>query len=105
MLVDRLVASGIGVVIGAGNDGPKPGSAYESGAVVVAAASRDGLQFYSSRGTPATPRVSWADLVDDLKPGEKIAAGPTPVKVLGTGAALSAPRRSFRNSRGCSLTA
>ena len=87
MLVDRLVASGIGVVIGAGNDGPKPGSAAESGAVVVAAASRDGLQFYSSRGTPATPRVSWADLVDDLKPGEKIAAGPTPVKVLGTGAA------------------
>ncbi|MDD5302815.1 MAG: 4-alpha-glucanotransferase [Elusimicrobia bacterium] len=104
MLIDRLVASGIGVVVGAGNTGPKTDSVSAPGnsglAVVVAAASRDGLQFYSSRGTPEAPRVSWTDLVDDLQPGELIAqaasaaadavlgtASPAPAKILGTAAA------------------
>lgn len=106
MLIDRLVASGIGVVIGAGNAGPKAGSVAAPGdsalAVVVAAASREGLQFYSSRGTPEAPRVSWTDLVDDLRPGELIAQAavsaadavlgapapaPASAKILGTAAA------------------
>jgi len=105
MLIDRLVASGIGVVVGAGNAGPKPGTVNAPGdsslAVVVAAASRDGLQFYSSRGTAESPRVTWTDLVDDLKPGELLAAAAvaaadavlgtttasSPLKILGTAAA------------------
>jgi glycogen debranching enzyme len=105
MLIDRLVASGIGVVVGAGNAGPKQNTVSAPGdsglAVVVAAASRDGLQFYSSRGTPEAPRVSWTDLVDDLKPGEALAeaaaaaadavagasAAAVPAKILGTAAA------------------
>ncbi len=104
MLIDRLAASGIGVVVGAGNAGPNIGSVAAPGdsalAVVVAAASREGLQFYSSRGTPEAPRVSWTDLVDDLRPGEMLAqaavaaadavlgtAVPVPAKTLGTAAA------------------
>jgi len=103
MLIDRLVASGVGVVVGAGNAGPTRGTVAAPGdsalAVVVAAASRDGLQFYSSRGTPESPRVTWTDLVDDLRPGEMLAAAasaaaeavlgapPSPAKVLGTAAA------------------
>ncbi len=101
-LIDRLVASGIGVVVGAGNSGPKPASIAAPGdfglAAVVAAASTEGLQFYSWRGTPEAPRISWTDLVDDLKPGELIdqavvvvaeaAAGAVlPTKILGTAAA------------------
>ncbi len=104
MLIDRIVASGIGVVVGAGNAGPTNGSVAAPGdsglAVVVAAASREGLQFYSSRGTPEAPLVSWTDLVDDLKPGELLvsaaaaaatsitpAPAPEPLKILGTAAA------------------
>ena len=102
MLVGRVVAAGVGVVVGAGNVGPKNGSA--AGwilAVVVAAASASGLQFYSSRGTPEEPRLTWTDLVDDLQPGESLAQAAvaaadavlgadipaTPAKVLGTAAA------------------
>ncbi|MFI5349476.1 MAG: S8 family serine peptidase [Elusimicrobiota bacterium] len=73
-LVDKLAANGVGVVVGAGNAGPAPGTVASPGdaalAVVVAAASREkGLQFYSSRGEPEAPRVSWADLVEQLDPG------------------------------------
>jgi hypothetical protein len=69
--IDRLVASGTGVVVGAGNAGPSLNTVASPGdaklAVVVAAASREkGLQFYSSRGTPESPRVTWTDLVDHL---------------------------------------
>ncbi|OGS42265.1 MAG: hypothetical protein A2506_10680, partial [Elusimicrobia bacterium RIFOXYD12_FULL_66_9] len=51
-LVDKLVLSGLGVVVGAGNEGPALGTVASPGdsklAVVVAAASREnGLQFYS----------------------------------------------------------
>ncbi|MBI2789253.1 MAG: 4-alpha-glucanotransferase [Elusimicrobia bacterium] len=104
VLIDRLVASGIGVVVGAGNAGPTKGTVAAPGdsglAVVVAAASADGLQFYSSRGTPEAPRVTWTDLVDDLRPGEALAAAavaaadavlgtpaPAPAKTVGTAAA------------------
>jgi hypothetical protein len=78
-LVDKLVSAGVGVVVGAGNAGPaldtvaSPGDAKR--AVVVAAASREkGLQFYSSRGTPEAPRVTWTDLVEQLDPGRALAA-------------------------------
>ncbi len=106
LLVDRLAASGTGVVLGAGNAGPRNATvaapADSALAVVVAAASPEGLQFYSSRGTPEAPRISWTDLVDDLKPGEGLAnaavaaakavageaaAPEAPAKVLGTAAA------------------
>jgi glycogen debranching enzyme len=96
VLIDRLVASGIGVVVGAGNAGPTKGTVAAPGdsglAVVVAAASADGLQFYSSRGTPEAPRVTWTDLVDDLKPGELIAHAAVAAAdaVLGTPAAMPA---------------
>ncbi|MBI3288986.1 MAG: S8 family serine peptidase [Elusimicrobia bacterium] len=77
-LVDRLVAAGVGVVAGSGNGGPRKGTVSAPGdsalAVIVAAASRAGLQFYSSRGTPEAPRVTWADLVDDLQPADPLAA-------------------------------
>ncbi len=101
-LIDRLVASGVGVVVGAGNAGSKSDTVAAPGdsglAAVVAAASTEGLQFYSGRGTPEAPRISWTDLVDDLKPGELIdravvvmaeaAAGAVlPTKILGTAAA------------------
>ncbi|MBI4061829.1 MAG: S8 family serine peptidase [Elusimicrobia bacterium] len=98
-LIGRLVAAGVGVVVGAGNAGPGPGTVTAPGdsglAVVVAAASRAGLQFYSSRGTPGAPRLSWSDLVDDLRPGEPVVlaaaaaadAAAVPPKLLGTAAA------------------
>ena len=78
-LVDKLVASGVGVVVGAGNAGPALGTVASPGdaklAVVVAAASREkGLQFYSSRGTPESPRVTWTDLVEQLDPGRALAS-------------------------------
>ena len=96
ILIARLVASGRGVVGGAGNAGPTKGTVAAPGdsglAVVVAAASADGLQFYSSRGTPEAPRVTWTDLVDDLKPGELIAQAAVAAAdaVLGTPAAVPA---------------
>jgi glycogen debranching enzyme len=76
--IDRLVASGVGIVVGAGNAGPSLGTVASPGdsrlAVVVAAASAAlGLQFYSSRGTPDAPRVTWTDLVADLQPGKPAA--------------------------------
>ncbi|MBI3563952.1 MAG: 4-alpha-glucanotransferase, partial [Elusimicrobia bacterium] len=104
-LVDRLVASGVGVVVGAGNAGPALGTVASPAdsklAVVVAAASADkGLQFYSSRGTPEAPRVTWTDLVEHLEPGRlaadaaaaaaRLLAGtpaPAPSSPLGTAAA------------------
>ncbi len=111
MLIDRLVASGIGIVVGAGNAGPKTGSVSAPGdsglAVVVAAASKDGLQYYSSRGTPETPRVTWTDLVDDLQPGEAlaqlaataaeaVAGGPAPVPAKIIGTAVAAERTAAK---------
>ncbi|HEX4047676.1 MAG TPA: HEAT repeat domain-containing protein, partial [Elusimicrobiota bacterium] len=77
-LIDKLVAGGVGVVVGAGNAGPALGTVASPGdarlAVVVAAASREkGLQFYSSRGTPQAPRVTWTDLVEQLDPGRALA--------------------------------
>jgi serine protease AprX len=76
--IDALVASGVGVVVGAGNAGPALGTVTSPGdarlAVVVAAASREkGLQFYSSRGKPEAPRVTWTDLVEQLDPGRPLA--------------------------------
>ncbi|MFI5347178.1 MAG: S8 family serine peptidase [Elusimicrobiota bacterium] len=76
--IDKLVASGVGVVVGAGNAGPTLGTVASPGdaklAVVVAAASREkGLQFYSSRGTPEAPRVTWTDLVENLDAGHVLA--------------------------------
>ncbi len=111
MLIDRLVASGIGVVVGAGNAGPKPGTVNAPGdsslAVVVAAASRDGLQFYSSRGTAEAPRVTWTDLVDDLKPGELLAAAAVAVAnaVLGTPAPVRAPAKVLGTAAAAERTA
>jgi glycogen debranching enzyme len=76
-LIDGLVARGVGVVVGAGNAGPSAGTVASPGdaklAVVVAAASREGLQFYSARGTPEDPRVSWTDLVDHLDAASPLA--------------------------------
>ncbi|NNN04334.1 MAG: S8 family serine peptidase [Elusimicrobia bacterium] len=88
MLVDRLVLSGVGVVVGAGDGGPASGTtagpADAGPAVMVAAAGPDAdLQFYSGRGTPQSPRLSWTDRVDPLKPGESADAART----VGTGAA------------------
>ena len=79
-LVDKIVAGGIGMVVGSGNAGPALGTVASPGdaklAVVVAAASREkGLQFYSSRGTPESPRVTWTDLVEQLDPGRTLTAG------------------------------
>lgn len=78
-LVDKLVLSGLGIVVGAGNEGPALGTVNSPGdsklAVVVAAASREkGLQFYSSRGTIESPRITWTDLVADLDLAGAIAA-------------------------------
>ena len=89
-LVDKLVASGVGVVVGAGNAGPALGTVASPGdakrAVVVAAASREkGLQFYSSRGTPDAPRVTWTDLVEQLDPGRAL----TSAAAAATGRLLS----------------
>lgn len=111
MLIDRLVASGIGVVVGAGNAGPKAGTVAAPGdsglAVVVAAASRDGLQFYSSRGTPDAPRVTWTDLVDDLKPGEGLAEAAVAAAdaVLGTAAPAPAPGKILGTAAAAERTA
>jgi hypothetical protein len=99
-LIDRLVASGVGVVIGSGNSGPNNDTVAAPGlsgwAAVVAAASRAGLQFYSSRGTPAAPRVSWTDLVDDLKPGESAAEGPLQEAARTFGTAAAAERSASK---------
>lgn len=111
MLIDRLVASGVGVVVGAGNAGPGKGTVAAPGdsglAVVVAAASADGLQFYSSRGTPEAPRVSWTDLVDDLKPGEALAqaAAAAADAVLGTTAPAPAPAKTTGTAAAAERTA
>lgn len=111
MLIDRLVASGIGVVVGAGNAGPARGTVAAPGdsglAVVVAAASREGLQFYSSRGTPEAPRVTWTDLVDDLKPGESIAASAAAAAdaVLGKPAASAVPTKILGTAAAAERTA
>ncbi len=85
--IDRLVASGVGVVVGVGNAGPSLGTVASPAdsrlAVVVAAASAEGgLQFYSSRGTPDAPRVTWTDLVDDLQPSRLAAAAGDAAKRL-----------------------
>jgi hypothetical protein len=98
-LVDRLVAEGVGVVVGAGNAGPAQGTVAAPGdsklAVVVAAASAEkGLQFYSARGTPEDPRVTWTDLVDQLDPGRPSAGADD---VLGT--ASAAERTAAKLSR------
>jgi hypothetical protein len=89
-LIDRLVAAGVGVVVGAGNAGPAAGTVASPGdsklAVVVAAASAEsGLQFYSSRGTPDAPRVTWTDLVDQLD-----AASPAAISAALARSALAA---------------
>jgi len=78
-LVDKMVLSGVGVVVGSGNEGPALGSVSSPGdsklAVVVAAASREkGLQFYSSRGARESARLTWTDLVDHLEPGRALAS-------------------------------
>ncbi|UPT76147.1 MAG: S8 family serine peptidase [Elusimicrobiota bacterium] len=108
MLIDRLIASGVGVVVGAGNAGPKNGTVAAPGdsslAVVVAAASPDGLQFYSSRGTPEAPRVTWTDLVDDLKPGEALAAAAAAAATAVSGEA-AAPRKTLGTAAAAERTA
>ncbi|MDX6770007.1 MAG: S8 family serine peptidase [Elusimicrobiota bacterium] len=88
VLVDRLVASGLGVVVPAGDSGPRAGSLTAPGdsalAVTVAAASGDREPaFYSARGTAERPVITWTDLVDELLPDAPPAEG----AVLGTGAA------------------
>jgi len=97
-LVDKLVLAGLGVVVGAGNEGPALGTVASPGdsklAIVVAAASREsGLQFYSSRGTPAAPRISWTDLVSDLNVGGVLAAAAAEAarRLLGASAPSAAP--------------
>ncbi len=84
-LVNRLMLGNVGVVAPAGNAGPGSGTVAapaDSGlAVVVAAASARGPQFYSSRGAPDRAFISWADAVEDLAPSEQ--ARPN----AGTGAA------------------
>lgn len=87
-LVDRLVVSGLGVVVAAGDAGPRSGTVSAPGdsalAVTVAAASgaREPA-FYSGRGTVERPAVSWTDLVDELLPGAAADAG----SASGTGVA------------------
>lgn len=88
VLVDRLVASGLGVVVPAGDAGPRAGTVSAPGdaqwAVTVAAASgRREPAFYSGRGTADKPAVTWTDLVDELLPG----ASPAESAAVGTGAA------------------
>jgi hypothetical protein len=87
-LVDRLAASGVGVVVGAGDGGPALGTVAapaDAGlaAVVAAAAPAAGLQFYSARGVPEAPRISWTENVDALFPGEPA----DPARAAGTGVA------------------
>jgi hypothetical protein len=87
-LVDRLALAGVGVVVGAGDGGPALGTTAapaDAGfaAVVAAAAPGSGLQFYSGRGTPESPRISWAEHVDPLQPGEAA----DPARAAGTGVA------------------
>ncbi len=107
--IDRLVAAGVGVVVGAGNAGPNPGTVFSSGdsglAVVVAAASGAGLQFYSARGTPQEPRVTWTDLVDDLQPGEMIAAAATAAAGAVTDVLAAAPRAAPAKALGTAVAA
>jgi len=115
-LVDKLVASGVGVVVGAGNAGPALGTVASPGdaklAVVVAAAAREGLQFYSSRGTPEAPRVTWTDLVENLDAGRTLADAaaalarralgatePADLSVAALGTAAAAERTAEKLSR------
>jgi len=86
-LFDRLALAGVGIVVGSGNGGPAAGTASAPAGsrlavVVAAAASPSDLQFYSGRGTPADPRVTWADRVDPLAPGAAASGG-----AIGTAAA------------------
>lgn len=115
-LIDALVVSGVGVVVGAGNGGPASSQASLPGdsklAVVVAAASREnGLQFYSERGASGQTRITWTDLVEDLSPDNLLAgiaawAGGllsdretapqgAPAGVLGTGGAAESTARKL----------
>jgi len=87
-LIDRLALSGVGVVVGAGDGGPALGTTAapadaQFAAVVAAAAPGAGLQFYSARGTPDSPRISWTENVDPLLPGQTADAA----RAAGTGAA------------------
>ncbi len=87
-LAERLVGAGVGVVISAGDGGPSEGTAAAPadalGPAVVGAASAEGrLQFYSARGLPAAPKLSWVDKVDALSPGQAVEPG----RAVGTGAA------------------
>ncbi len=107
-LVDKLVASGVGVVVGAGNAGPALGTVASPGdaklAVVVAAASREkGLQFYSSRGTPESPRLTWTDLVEQLDPGRTLppAAAAAALRLL----SLVAPSEASDSPLGTAVAA
>ncbi|HAZ08694.1 MAG TPA: hypothetical protein DCZ01_09290 [Elusimicrobia bacterium] len=95
VLVDKLVLAGVGVVVGAGNRGPAQDTVSSPGdsklAVVVAAASREkGLQFYSSRGTPNSPRITWTDLVPQLDAAGPLAAAAAAAALLLTGQAADA---------------
>lgn len=88
VLVDRLVASGMGVVVPAGDAGPRAGTVTGPGdstlAVTVAAASgKREPAFYSGRGTAEVPSLTWTDLVDELLPGAPLADG----AAVGTGVA------------------
>ncbi|MEK7388282.1 MAG: S8 family serine peptidase [Elusimicrobiota bacterium] len=95
-LIKGLISEGVGVVIAAGNAGPNQGTVLLPGlsgqAVVVAAASGAGLQFYSSRGTPEEPGVTWTDVVDDLPAGGGVSDSAS--KTFGTAAAAE---RSAQN--------
>ena len=107
-LVDALVAAGVGVVVGAGNAGPAAGTVASPGdaklAVVVAAASREkGLQFYSSRGTPESPRVTWTDLVEQLDPGHPLASAAAAAAKLMLG--LVAPSDPMKSPLGTAVAA
>ncbi|MBI5624248.1 MAG: S8 family serine peptidase [Elusimicrobia bacterium] len=67
-LIDRLVLRNYGVVTGAGNEGPGPGTlpsqARSRLAVVVAAVGANNApELYSGRGTPENPAIAWADRI------------------------------------------
>jgi glycogen debranching enzyme len=120
-LADRMVAAGIGVVVGAGNAGPAAGTVASPGdatlaATVAAAAREGGLQFYSARGTAESPKLNWTDLVDPLEPGKALAGAaeaaarallgepaaetePAPAAVPAVGTAAAAERSAAKLSR------
>ncbi|MBI4678339.1 MAG: S8 family serine peptidase [Elusimicrobia bacterium] len=85
-LIDRLVLRNIGVLTGAGNEGPGVGSlpsqAHSRLAVVVAAVGAGNApELYSGRGTPEQPSIAWADRVEGAELGTAVAAANSARKI------------------------